>query len=50
MSKAYKQNERRTGALARAKASQFTEKNGRTFQQWEARKTEMIKNLEAKLR
>lgn len=50
MPKVYKQNERRTGALARAKASQFTEKNGRTIEQWKARKADMVKNLEAKTR
>ena len=40
---------RREGALARLKASQFFEKNGRSEQQWQKRKDKEIEILELAL-
>ncbi len=43
-------DQRRAGALARLKNAKYTEKEGRTREEWEAKRQEQIKILEERTR
>jgi len=45
-----RRDQRRAGALARLKNAKYAEKEGRTREEWEAKRQEQIKILEGRTR